>query len=417
MSLCLAMSQVRATLLLVAASLLCWARGAGAGSSPALTSSASTVLSVESPRGALGAIREAAQALGGKLVHGSELGATVELPSGSTASFFRRLSELGRLRSERFATQDVTGQITDAESRARAARESYQRLERANVTARDMYERIALERELEQVQQAAAAAEAELRELRAREGVTRIEIRFDAPAQSERIEPPILPFEWLQQLELPRLLDPHSPSEVQPRVLRAFADGTLELRVAYAPEPGSVDEPPMFFGRASSFPMLGESSPIGLFGGFDLVLGGGGGFVYGAQSLLGLGLPIGNWLAIGASSGPGIDGVTGGVVPFGLDVPIELFVMLDPVSWMSAAIWVRDGWVLLSEERKHGSERALFGDELSGGVTLGFGEGAGGGYSDDRVGPVVGIAYRELMGTALFELRVGWGARELDFSY
>jgi hypothetical protein len=167
---------------------------------------------------------------------------------------------------------------------------------------------------------------------------------------------------------------------------------------------------------AVNFRALGESGPIGLFGGFDLVLGGGGGFVYGAQTLLGLGMPFGSSVAIGLSSGPGIDGITGGVIPFGVDFPIELWFTLEIGSFMSATAWFQEGWVLASDERDDGSEHAPFGDELSGGLTLAFGERDQWSYSSDWSRPLIGFAYRETMDTAIYELRLGWALRELDLS-
>jgi hypothetical protein len=413
------MKHVRTAALLVAAIVTGGIEPAAAQNQPQLSGTGNLVLILDSAaRDTPARIRDAVSSLGGQLVHAGETQLSIDIPRSSYARLVRRLAELGRVRSERIVTEDLTDQMADAEAAARAARDSHQRLQRANVTARDMNERVALERELEQIERKAADAEARLRELRRRAATTRVEIRLSAPQREAPIEAPALPFPWLHELRLPRLLDTtSSPESDGPRYeLRALLDGAFELRVAHAPEPEPLDDTSTFAAVALSFRTLGQSSPIGLFGGFDLLLGGGGGFWYGAQSLIGLGVPLGSRFAIGLSSGPGIDGVTGGVVPFGVPVPIELFVMLDVASFLKASLWLRDGWVLASEERAQGSELAPFGDELSAGVTFGFGQRDDSGYSRERFGPTLGVAYRELMGTALWELRVGWGASALDMT-
>jgi hypothetical protein len=137
--------------------------------------------------------------------------------------------------------------------------------------------------------------------------------------------------------------------------------------------------------------------------------------LYRVQTLLGAGVPIGTRVAIGLGTGPGIDGITS-AVPFGVRFPIELYVAVDIASFMQASAWVQDGWVLVADERDDGSERALFGDELAAGITLGFGPGDDWGYSRDRAGPRIGFAYRELMDTAIYEISLGFGASELDLS-
>ncbi len=180
-------------------------------------------------------------------------------------------------------------------------------------------------------------------------------------------------------------------------------------------EPERVGDTEYALGVATSLRALGESSPVGIFGGFDLSLGYGGGFLYGAQTLLGLGMPIGSRFAFGVGSGPGIDGITGGVVPFGVRFPIELYTLLD-ASFVQLSAFARSGWVLVADERDDGSSHAPFGDELSAGIRLGFGEQDAWSYSRDRVGPRVGFAYRELMGTAYYELSLSFAASELDLS-
>ncbi len=206
-----------------------------------------------------------------------------------------------------------------------------------------------------------------------------------------------------------------SDSGRQPTLdLRAIIDGEVGLRGAHAADSGR-------FGTSNtlafttSMRVLGEAQPVGVFGGFDLALGGGGGFLYGLQTVLGVGVPIGSRFAFAVGTGPGFDGITA-TVPIGVDLPIELYLTWDFSTFMAANAWVRDGWVFAADERKKGSQNAPFGDELSAGISLALGARDGGHYSQNRFGPRVGFGYREMLDTRVYEITLAFGAHTADFS-
>lgn len=388
--------------------------------SPLLVYSGDVGLEVARAEIAIGEIESAAKALGGRVANRSDRLIVVEVPSARRRELVARLAQLGKITRERMGAEDASVALADAESAARAAREAQQRMHDVRPRAQNVGEGLAAEREIEAAEKAVAAAEARATELRRRGEFARISIQLAAPAP-ETIAAPVLPFPWLGSLGLSSL---HNPEQTEDREesleLRAFVDGAMYVETSYAPDPEPLDDTSVLVAGGMSLRALGEANPIGLFGGFDLALGGGGGFLYELQSVFGVGVPLGSRIAIALGSGPGIDGVTGGVVDFGVPVPIELYVSLDVATWLGVTLWARDGWVLASEERDDGSETALFGDEASAGITLAFAPLAErtsmGPYSEERLGLEIGFGARELLGTRLYELRLGWGGWDADFS-
>lgn len=384
----------------------------------ALEHTSRIVLALDERRGASARITEAARAVDGRLVEDLGGQVSVDVPSARYRELLDRLRRLGRLSTERLTSRDLTARIATAAAAVAAAQERRQRLQRVSGIARNVSESLALEREQERAASELASAEGRLRDLQRRAGRTRVVVRVDAPA-AEAIAPPKLPIAWLDELELPRLLDPSPRRRPTERdwVLRAFVDVGLTLELGHVAEPERLDGTSKTAALGTTLRGMGEANPIGLFGGVDWSLGYAGGFLYGLQLLGGVGVPIGRDVAVGLASGPGIDGVTGGVIPFGVRFPLELYVALDVTSLVYAAAWARQGWVLAAEARDDGSEHALFGDELAAGLTLGFGSRERRGYTGNRVGPVVGFAYRELMGTATYQLVLGLGAHHADYSF
>jgi len=337
------------------------------------------------------------------------------VPRQSHSALVRRLEKVGRLRSERLSTRDVTATVARVESSRAAAVATRLRLENLKRIAQDVPDNLALEREMQRATDEVASADAKLRQLERQATLTRVVVQLIA-AEPEEIAPAQLPFPWLQGLGLEELYDPSGAPQRRGLELRAIEDFSAQLRAGYLAEGEATGSAKLSFTGALSVRVLGEANPVGLFGGIDLALGASKGLVYGAQPLLGAGVPLGRRLVIGLSSGPGIDGITS-VIPFGVDVPLELFVSIDAAEWMAASAWVQDTWVLASERRQDGSPHAPFGDELSAGLTLSMGpRDSFGSYSQRRKTLLFGFAYRETMGTALYELRFGWGFLGADFS-
>lgn len=360
-------------------------------------------------------IGELAKSLGGQIANSSEQYASVEVPTARYAAFIAALRRLGKLSRETVTTSDESGRLSDAQSLVRSLLVARERRARLGAIARSVNEKLTLEGVNARTANAIVQAQRRVHDIESRSEIVKVEISLRTEGV-ETIEPATLPFGWLDELGAARLANPPAERSDRSLELRAMNDFQLNLKTDYV-----HDAEPLggtHFATALAFDMrvLGEANPVGIFGGLDLGLGASQGFVYNVQSLIGAGVPIGQRLVIGVSSGPGIDGITT-VVPFGLLFPVELYVGWDMAEWMSVSVWAHNAWVVASDARQAGSPNTLFGDELSAGLALVLAaRDSGGTYSSRRNGWVVGAGYRELMGTQMFELRLGWAGIQSDFS-
>lgn len=382
---------------------------------PTLAQKSQIVLGVESGIEAGKRIDALLRPLGGRLRRAGDLDASAEVPLARYRDFVAELRKLGDLRAERVTTTDTSASLADAVAAVQAARAARQRRERLTAVARDVNEKLTVERVLEGSSSRVVAAEARVRELQSRAEVVWVEIRFETEGK-ESIEPATLPFGWLDELGPARLANPPSHAPERSIELRALSDFALSLKTSYVHDAEPLDGAHLAMALAFDLRVLGEANPIGLFGGMNVALGASRGFVYGLQFMGGLGMPIGRRFAFGVSSGPGIDGITS-VVPFGLVFPVELWMGWDLFEWMNVSAWGQNAWVLAADDRQSGSEHALFGDELSAGLALVLGDRGGySTYTQRREGWMFGAGYRELMGTEMFELRLGYAGVHADFS-
>ncbi len=367
-------------------------------------------------------VKSVGDELGAKPVGGSDSNVaavpaeiTLDVPSERYREFSKRLSEIGEVRSERLIQKNVTQQIESAIEAARVARARQARFERMRSTARGTQEALDLEGEIERASAEVALAEQRERDLRRGTSSTRVRVVFEREA-FEQIVDPQAPFPWLDEISLERLqsegLEPQKS-----HVLRAFFDASAGIRTGYAPDADAFDGNHLTVAFDMPIRVLGEANPVGLFGGLDFTLGGGGGIVYQVQFLGGAGIPIGSGLALGLASGPGIDGISGGTIPVGFDVPIELYLSIENISFMGLAAFLRDGWVFGPDERKHGSTSAPFGDELSTGIRFALGGRDDNDFTRERLGWRVGFDYRELMGTRVYQVVLGFGGHDADYSF
>lgn len=386
---------------------------AAAPSAPALEHQANIVLSVTSGADALERIKRVADDLGGHLVQGGSTVVTVDVPFGSYDKLLQRLDALGDRQSQRVTTTDLTDRIGDAEAGLRAARERHRRLMGVHSVAHGVPDHLKLERALEDAESAEALARRRLEDLEERARKTRVVIRLSAPAVV-RVPEPRLPFKWLGKLGLPRLLDT-SASQKKSYRLDGMYSGGIFLQGGYTPDADKLGGARALGALGVTFRAMGDPDPVAPFGGFDAALGGGGGFLYGLQSMLGVGIGLGRRVGLGVGSGPGIDGITS-TIPFGVSFPIETWLSLDLFKWMGARVRVHDGWVLAASAREHGAPAAPFGDEASAELTLAFGSRHGGTYSQNREGPSLGFSVRQTMGATLYLVNLGFSAHESNFT-
>jgi len=402
----------------LSAAALLWAATAPAADDPPsstpLVVRESAVVLQSDARDAARRVQEIVRTLGAQLVRATDSEVVVDVPTTQYSRLLEALRAAGYVSSERVSTRDVSLELARVEADARAAHTRVARVQGLSSKASDVQGHLLVEQEIQRATREEDAARRTRGVLLRRSTLTRVTLHLEQPPV-ETFQEPNLPFPWLDRLGLPELLDPSSGTPETHRVLRAFLEANLSLRLGHAADAERFGGPTKLGAASLSLRTLGEANPVGVFGGFDLSLGAGGGVLYGAQTILGLGLPIGERLAIGIGSGPGVDGIKG-VVPAGFTVPIELYVSLDTASWLSTTLWLQDGWVPGSDARHAGAKHAPFGDELAAGVQLGFGGRSDGYYSQDRFGPLVGFVYREQMDARIFEIRLGVGGHTSDFS-
>jgi hypothetical protein len=388
-------------------------RAVAAPRAPALAREANLALIVTSRAGALDRIKNAADDLGGRLVQGLGRVVTVEVPSGRYQELLQRLGSLGDEQDVSVRTTDLTDRIAAAEAKLRAAREQRERLSGVQGVAHGVPDHLMLERAMERAEDAEADARSEIENLRERAGRTRARILLVTPT-IRPVPRPRLPFPWLAKLGLPKLLDTSAPKKKSYR-LSGIDDGAIFLQGGYTPDQDKLGGARALGALGVTVRIVGDPDPVALYGGFDLSLGGSGGFVYGLQSILGGAVPIGRRVALGVGSGPGIDGITS-TIPFGVSFPIEAYLSLDLFKWMGATARVRDGWVLAARSREHGAPAAPFGDEASAALTFALGTRHGGNYSQKRNGPSFGLAVRQTMGATFYLVNFGYTAHESSFT-
>ena len=244
-----------------------------------------------------------------------------------------------------------------------------------------------------------------------------VELQPTVATTPEQVPTFRLPFPWLDELALTRLMDLQQPDPDEPETggVESGAEIDMKLRVLRATDEQLLGGNETAAAAGISMRGVGETTPIGFAAGTDMALGGGfsGGFLYELRMLGGVGTGISDFLTFGVVTGLGFDGLTGGHIPFGVDFPVEAFLALEGGDLFRLGTWARTSWILASDDRQDGSENAPFGDELSTGVTLLLGD-AHGTHNRDRPGLSLQGAYHELMGTHAYEASVGFGVSFLE---
>lgn len=116
------------------------------------------------------------------------------------------------------------------------------------------------------------------------------------------------------------------------------------------------------------------------------------GFAYDMSFGFGPGLFLGDNLQIGATIGFGLNGITGGVLPFAWKVPTEAFVILELSPELRPMAYFRQDYLFGNDTRKHGSTLARWGDEAEAGAGLRF-SGKLDGFVYGSVREMAGVRY------------------------
>lgn len=359
--------------------------------------------------------------LGGRLASRHDASLSFSVPQGRFDEAMRLAAATGIELDRSVEVQDRTPAYLEVLALLRSAEQTRNRIAGLHQGVSGVKDPLRVEGALTQWDARVAELARRLREIRQRTSAAtlRVELQPTVAITHEDVPAFRLPFPWLDELSLSRLMDfaqrGKAPDEPDPGGMESDAEIAMQLTVLRA-----TDEQ-LFGGNETATAVgltmrgVGETTPIGFAAGTDIALGGGfsGGFLYELRMLAGLGTGISDFLAFGIVSGLGIDGLTGGYVPFGVDVPVEAFLAVEGGDFVRLGTWARTSWILASDERQDGSDNAPFGDELSTGVTLLFG-GSHGSYNRDRHGLSLQGAYHELLGTHAYEVSVGVGFSFLE---
>jgi hypothetical protein len=154
---------------------------------------------------------------------------------------------------------------------------------------------------------------------------------------------------------------------------------------------------------------FGSNSPVA--GDVDAAVGVGHGFHYDLDFVLGPGWWFNQTVAVAAIGGLGVDGITGGVLPFALKTPVRLVLALNLGAAVRVEARAGVNWVFqTSDRRKHGSEAVrAFADEMDAGGRIFIGRRPG---TNARRNPrqlLLGFSYLETLGTRTLLFMVGYG--------
>jgi hypothetical protein len=156
----------------------------------------------------LKAIEVLARELGGFMGKRTNDAITVRVPVARFQEALDRLESIGDITARDIDAEDVTEAYLDLEVRLKSARAVRERLEHLLARASEVKESIAIERELERVVGEIERLEGRLRYLRERAQFSTISVTFAArPREVVARDAFRLPFPWLDQLGLARLLE------------------------------------------------------------------------------------------------------------------------------------------------------------------------------------------------------------------
>jgi hypothetical protein len=157
----------------------------------------------------LSAVEQIARDLGGYLAVRTDSSITIRVPRASFDEAIRRIGATGDVLHKQITAEDVTDKFVDMESRLRNAKAMRDRLQdllqKANVK-----EAIEIQAQLGKVTEEIEVLEGQLKLMRDKIAYSSIAVNFAARGQGALQDMPLrLPFPWLQQLGLPRLMSLH----------------------------------------------------------------------------------------------------------------------------------------------------------------------------------------------------------------
>lgn len=178
------------------------------GRSPILIYKASLTMAVFDVQPGLKAVEAAARDLGGFLAKQSNFTIIVRVPAARFQEALGRLEKLGDVTSKDVEARDVTEEYLDLELRIKSARAVRERLEHLLAKANKVEDSIAIEKELQRVMGELESMEGKLKYLRDQAQYSTISVTFSSRTKELVAKDTFkLPFPWLEQLGLGRLLE------------------------------------------------------------------------------------------------------------------------------------------------------------------------------------------------------------------
>jgi len=155
---------------------------------------------------ALDAIEDVAKSTGGYLSSRNDAQITIRIPRAAFEDALKKIESTGDVLHREISAEDVTDAYVDAEARLKNARAVRDRLQ-ALLEKAAVKEAIEIQKELERVTQEIEVYEGKLKLMRDRVAFSTIVVDFQARGDAALTASPRLPFPWLGELGLPRLLD------------------------------------------------------------------------------------------------------------------------------------------------------------------------------------------------------------------
>jgi hypothetical protein len=366
------------------------------------------MIAVADAETAADSLLDAVQKLGGELEARAGQRVVVRVPPAKLRELSAVFIELGAIKSQSASAEDASEKAADLVAALRAAGEHKKRLEGLLASARSVDESLLVERRLAEIEQKASALRTELATLTRRAAAVRVEITLVSPPV-EPIPSVELPFPWLRTLSGAELRNPSAQPEDPSDADGIYknADLALELEGRLLRHRPSADE----VSRALALVLRlrgARTEPVGFAGGYDVKLGGLDGVVYEMRGLGGLSTAIGSVLTIGLLGGAGVSGWTGDRVPSSLEIPVELFTLVDFGDAVRLSLFAQPRWTVTREVRRDGAEHGLWADELALGGALLIPQ-IFGAERVDEGGLRLGFEYTELLSHAMYGVSVGLG--------
>jgi hypothetical protein len=174
---------------------------------PVLIYTAQLTMAIFEVEPALKAAETLSRELGGFMSRQTNDAIVIRVPVARFQEAIGRLEKLGDVTSRDISAEDVTQEYVDLEVRIKSARAVRERLEQLLTRAGKVDESIAIERELERVVGEIEKLEGRLKFLQDRAVFSTISVTFAArPKELVAKDTFDLPFPWLEQLGLGRLL-------------------------------------------------------------------------------------------------------------------------------------------------------------------------------------------------------------------